>query len=152
MRECILKARNYAEYELCRRCLSRNSPKTFRTAILIQNLLMDVLRIPLNLRILKNTSGWVLLMRQHSKKCLVEVNPPQSWHWKTIWYYSRGCCDDSWSCEQRKKYFLKKDFNHAPGNICYHCNTWVMFSSWRICLTEIPEEKHLKLSDSLNQI
>ena len=34
---------------------------------------MDVLRTPLNLRILKNTSGWVLLMRQHSKKCFVEV-------------------------------------------------------------------------------
>ena len=34
---------------------------------------MDVLRTPLNVRILKNTYGWVLLMRQHSKKCLVEV-------------------------------------------------------------------------------
>ena len=25
-------------------------------------------------------------------------------------------------------------------------------STWRICLTEIPEEKHLRLSDYLNQI
>ena len=31
---------------------------------------------------LKNTSEWVLLMRQHPKKILVELNPPQSWPWK----------------------------------------------------------------------
>ena len=37
---------------------------------------------------------WVLLIKQHSKKCLVEGNLPQSW------YHSRGCCDDSWSFEQ----------------------------------------------------
>ena len=31
---------------------------------------------------LEHTSEWVLLMWQHSKKILVEVNPRQSWPWK----------------------------------------------------------------------
>ena len=31
---------------------------------------------------LKTTSAWVLLMRQHSKNILVEVNAPQNWPWK----------------------------------------------------------------------
>ena len=31
---------------------------------------------------LKNTSGRVPVLQQHSKKILVEVNPPQSWPWK----------------------------------------------------------------------
>ena len=31
---------------------------------------------------LQNTSGWVLFMRQYTKKILVEVNPLQSWPWK----------------------------------------------------------------------
>ena len=31
---------------------------------------------------LEHTSGWVLLMWQHSKEILVEVNPTQSWPWK----------------------------------------------------------------------
>ena len=30
----------------------------------------------------KKTYGWVLLIRQHSKTILVELNPPQSWLWK----------------------------------------------------------------------
>ena len=63
---------------------------------------------------LKNTSGWVLLTRQCSKKLLVEISPPQSWPWKFKWCYNCGCCDDSWSCEQLKKrvtdkYFEKKN-------------------------------------------
>ena len=33
---------------------------------------------------LKNPSGGVLLLRQHSKKNLVKANPPQSWPWKQI--------------------------------------------------------------------
>ena len=34
MTECILKALNYADYELCHWCFSRNFPKVFRAAIL----------------------------------------------------------------------------------------------------------------------
>ena len=30
----------------------------------------------------KNTSEWVLPMRQHAKFFLVEIDPPQSWPWK----------------------------------------------------------------------
>ena len=42
MTECILKAHNYAEYNLCRRCFSRNLPKIFRTVILKEDLPKDV--------------------------------------------------------------------------------------------------------------
>ena len=52
------------------------SEQIFRTTILKEKLSMDVLCF------IKNTSGWVLLMRWHSKKALLEVNPPQGWPWK----------------------------------------------------------------------
>ena len=42
MTEHILKALNYAEYELCHWCFSRNFPKIFRTAILKEKLPMHV--------------------------------------------------------------------------------------------------------------
>ena len=31
---------------------------------------------------IKKPSRWVFLTKQHSKKMLVEVNPPQNWPWK----------------------------------------------------------------------
>ena len=34
----------------------------------------------------------------------------------------------------------------VTGNVCY------VYNAWRVCLKEIPEEKHLNLSDYLNQI
>ena len=58
---------------------------------------------------IKNTSGWMLLMRQHSKKFLVEVNPPQSWPWNQKCYHS-GCYDDFWSCEQLKNHVADSCF------------------------------------------
>ena len=76
LRQGILKAYNYAECELCCWCFTRNFLKIFRTTILKEKLSMDVLCF------IKNTSGWVLLMRQHSKKALLEVNPPQGLPWK----------------------------------------------------------------------
>ena len=80
---------------------------------------------------------------------------------KTKCYSSCGWCDDSQSCEQLKKYvtgkyFEKKTLNpnllllqeiHAAITIL----AWLV-STWYICLTEILEQKHLKLSDHLNQI
>ena len=74
--EHILKAHNCAEYEHCRWCFSRNFPKIFRTAIL-KKTFWGMFHISL-----KKTSGWVLLMWQHSKNILVEVNLPHSWPWK----------------------------------------------------------------------
>ena len=66
-----------------------------------------------------------------------------------------GCCDDSQSCEQLKKHVTDKHFEKkldfeyespsVKGKICG-------ISTWCICLREIPKEKHLRLSDYLNQI
>ena len=109
------------EHELSCWCFSRNFPKIFRGAISKENLrwfhfslssLADVFpgisqkdseRLFQKKTFqwfhisLKNTSRWVLLMRQHS---LMDVNSLQSWPWNQNGIYHRcGCCNDSQSCE-----------------------------------------------------
>ena len=66
---------------LCCWCFSRNFPKIFRTAILKENRSINPYLETFHIS-LKDTSGWVLLMKQHSKKVLAKVNPPLSLPWK----------------------------------------------------------------------
>ena len=76
---------------------------------------------------LRNTSGWVLLMRQHSKffggsKFSSDLTL------KTKWYY--GCCDDFWRSVLQIKIWKKKtDFKPLSlsdtANVCYYYDTWV---------------------------
>ena len=109
---------------------------------------------------LKNTSGWVLLMRQHSKKFLVKVNPPWSWPWKQN--ATAAVADvmilkvvNNWRSMLQVNILKKRLWTlifllqeiHAAITIL----AWLV-STWYICLTEILEQKHLKLSDHLNQI
>ena len=82
----------------------------------------------------KNISGWVLLIRQHSKK-IIGCKPSSKLILKTKWYHICECCDDSRSCELLKKHvtdkYLEKKvklWSLSPfitGNTCYHYNTWV---------------------------
>ena len=79
---------------------------------------------------------------------------------KTKCYHSCGCCDDSSSCEQLNKrvadeYFEKKVRLWSLITFLEIYSTitkpeWLV-STWRIFLTDILEEKHLKLTAS-NQI
>ena len=74
--ERILKAHNYAEYELCHWCFSRNFSKIFRTSILKEN-------IPIDVPYFIKEQHWTSACNEATiKKTLVEVNPPQSWPWK----------------------------------------------------------------------
>ena len=74
---------------------------------------------------------------------------------ETKWYHSCGCCDGSRSCEQLKKHFTdkhfekKSDFEFESPSVK---GKVYGISTWHICLIEIPKEKHLRLSDYLNQI
>ena len=99
-------------------------------------------------------------MLKDCKKSLVEENPPQSLPWKQnsltvvaavmivkVVINWRSITD---------KYFEKtvRLWPKSPsvtGKVCYHYNSWVagVYKAY-ICLTEIPEEKHLILSDYLN--
>ena len=76
---------------------------------------------------------------------------------KTKWYHSYGNCDDSRSCEQLKKRITDKDFERK---LCFKSESPSvtekfitiiiaerLVSTWHIRLTEIPEEKHLRLSN-----
>ena len=66
-----------------------------------------------------------------------------------------GCRDDSRNCEQLKKHFTdehfekKSDFEFESPSVK---GKVYGISTWHICLIEIPKEKHLRLSDYLNQI
>ena len=109
---------------------------------------------------LKNTSGWVLLIRKHSKKILVEVNPFQSWPWKQNGTTVVAAVmilevENNWRSVLQIN-ILKKSYslnsNHVPLQKMYVTITileWLA-STWCIYLTEIPKE-NLKLSDHLNQ-
>ena len=82
---------------------------------------------------------------------------------KTKWYQTQDCSDNSRCCEQLKKHVTDKYSEkkvktlnpyHLPLQEMYVTITILerLVSTWCICLTKIPEEKHLKLSDSLTQI
>ena len=66
-----------------------------------------------------------------------------------------GCHDDSRNCEKLKKHFTdkhfekKSDFEFESPSVK---GKVYGISTWHICLIEIPKEKHLRLSDYLNQI
>ena len=71
---------------------------------------------------LKNTSGQVRVMRQHSKKNWGGSKPSSKLTLKARWYHSCGCSDDSRSCEQMKKrvtdkYFFKKVKTLNPNHL-----------------------------------
>ena len=101
-------------------------------------------------------------MKQHSKKIL-EVSPPLSWSWKKmvprLWllWFSK-----LWTEEVCYRYFEIIVFWKKVGlwtliTFCYRkCMLPLQYlSAWclhGICLTDIPEEKCLKLSDHLIQI
>ena len=108
-RKCILKAQNWAKCELCHWRSSRNFPKIFRTAILKVKLLLNPYLQTFHIS-LKNTSGWVLLMRQQSKNIFGGSKTSSKLTLKTKCYHSCGCCDDCQSCEQLKKHVLDKYF------------------------------------------
>ena len=100
------------------------------------------------------------MIKQHSKKFWVEVNPPQSWPWKQ---YGTAVVAavmilkvlDNWRSVLQINIFLKSlNPNLLPLQEMYVTITileWLV-SSWHICLTETLEEKHLKLRDYLKQI
>ena len=154
--EHILKAHNYAEYELCCWRFSRNFLKIFGTAILKENLLMDIpYFIKENLRMRASYEATLKNKFGRSK-------PSSKLTLKTKWYYSCGCCDNSWSCEQLEKRVTDKYFEKKVRLITFHyrkCMLPLQYFKWlvstwhmHICLTEIAEEKRCKLSDYLNQI
>ena len=71
-----MKVHDYAEYKLCGWCFSRSFPKIFRTAILKENLLIDV---PCYIE----EHLWMSAFDEATfKKILLDVTPPQSWSWK----------------------------------------------------------------------
>ena len=57
---------------------------------------------------LKNTYGWVLLMKKYSKKVFDGSKLSSKLTLKIKWYHSCGCCDDSQSYEQLKKHITDK--------------------------------------------
>ena len=97
------------------------------------------------------------------KKFFGGCKPSSKLNLKTKWCNRCGYCDDFWSCERLKKPVVNKYFEKervGPWILmtfcCRKCKLPLqylrMVSTWNICLTEILEEKHLKLSDYLNQI
>ena len=78
---------------------------------------------------------------------------------KTNWYQGCGCCDDSRSCEHLKKHVTDKYLTRFSTLLTFCYKKFMLLlqylSDWflhAVCLTEIPEEKHLILRDHLNQI
>ena len=117
MTECILKAHNYAEYELCCWCFSMNFPNIFRAAILKENFLMDFpYFIKEHLQISASDEASL------KKKKTFGSRPSSKLTLKTKWDHSCACCDDSRSCEQMKKpvtgkYFEKKKLDLNPNQL-----------------------------------
>ena len=129
---------------------SRIFPKVFRTSILKENLAMDV---PYFIK----EHLWMSASDESTlKKNLVEVNPRQSWPWKQncttvvavvmileVWATEKVC----W-----RWIFWKKI---KPSNMKWYVTItileWLM-SAWCIYLAKILTEKHLNLSNYLNEI
>ena len=153
MIEHILKALNYAEYELCHWCFSRNFPEIFRTAILKENLLMDV---PYFVNLWMSASDKARFKKMFGSKYSSELTLI------TKWYYSCGCCHDSLSCKQLKKCvtdkYLRKKVRHwtlftfVTENLCYHYNTWVTGVYMMYMFDRNFGGKNLEMSDYLKQI
>ena len=147
MTQHILKAHNYAQYDLYHWCFSKNFLKIFRIAILKENILMDV-------PYFNKEHLWI----SASDKA---VNPPQSWPWKQNGIAVVAAAMilevmNNWRSVLQIN-ILKKSWtlnsNHLTLQEMYAGITtlaWLV-STWHICLTEIPEERHLILSDYLNQ-
>ena len=109
-----MKAHNYAEYELCCWRFSRNFLKIFGTAILKENLMMDIpYFIKENLRM--SASYEATLKNKFGKS-----KPSSKLTLKAKWYYSCGCCDNSWSCEQLVKRVTDKYFEKKVRLITFH--------------------------------
>ena len=54
---------------------------------------------------------WMSASDKAILKNFLGVSKPSSrLTFKTKWYHSCGCCDDSWSCEQLKKHVTDKYF------------------------------------------
>ena len=99
-------------------------------------------------------------MKQHSKIFLVKVNPPQNWPWKQNGTTVVAAVMilkvlDNWRSMLQINIFLKSlNPNLLPLQEMYVTITileWLV-STWHICLTEILEEKHLKVRDYLKEI
>ena len=153
-----MKAHNYVEHELCRRCFSRNFGKIFRTAVFKEYLPMDV---PYFIKWKHISECFWWCNTQRKKKKVGRSKPSSRLTLETKWYHSYGCCDDFRSCNNRKSVsqiniLIKRTLNpnHLPLQEIYITIIilrWLV-STWRICSKEISEVKHLKLSDYLNQI
>ena len=90
---------------------------------------------------------------------LMETNPPQSCPWKQIGTKVVAAVDDSRSCEHLKKHVTDKYLTRFSTLLTFCYKKFMLLlqylSDWflhAVCLTEIPEEKHLILRDHLNQI
>ena len=150
-----MKVHNYAEYTLYGWCFSRNFPKIFGTAILKENLLMNV---PCFIE----EHLWMSVFNEATfKKNLLDVNPPQSWSGKqndTTVVIAVMILEvvNNWKSVLQINIFKKNlDFGayHLQLQEIHVTITileWLV-STWHIYLTEILEEKHHKLSE-LNQI
>ena len=124
-----MKVHNYAEHTLCGWCFSRNFPKIFGTAILKENLLMNV---PFFIE----EHLWMSVFNEATfKKKLLDVNPPQSWsgkendttvvtavmilevvnNWKSVLQINI----------LKKKVRLWSLSPSVTGNTCCHYNIWV---------------------------
>ena len=78
---------------------------------------------------LKNTSRWMLLMRQHSKKLLVEVNPPQSCPQKqngTTVIVAMIILKVVNNWRSVLQIIIMKKSPSVSENVCYYYNTSVM--------------------------
>ena len=153
-----MKAHNYVEHELCRRCFSRNFGKIFRTAVFKEYFPMDV---PYFIKWKHISECFWWCNTQRKKKKLVEVNPPQGWLWKQNGTTVMAAVMIFEVVNNRKSVsqiniLIKRTLNpnHLPLQEIYITIIilrWLV-STWRICSKEISEVKHLKLSDYLNQI
>ena len=83
-----MKAHNYAEYELCCQCFSRNFPKLFRKAILKENLPIDVPYF------IKEHLCMSAFDEATLKKIFGGSKSSSKFSLKTNWYHGCGCCDD----------------------------------------------------------
>ena len=103
---------NHGEYELCCWCFSRNFPKLFRTAILKENL-------PINVSYFIKEQPWMSASDEVTlRKYFGGSKPSSKLTLKTKWYHSCGCSDDSQSCEKLK--------------MCYRYVFWKKVRLWTL--------------------
>ena len=101
---------------------------------------------------------WISALDEATFKKNLDVNPPQRWSWKqndatVVAAVMILEVVNNWISVLQINIFKKRLWSHITFLEIYVIITILelLVSTWHICVTEISEEKHLKLSD-LNQI